>query len=104
MKEIPADIGIKELLTEVSPGIAREAIASSGADKELQGTVFSLVVDVSGDKYSYLVKDGVDFQITQGDIDSPLVRVKIEKDNLQKMIATKSLDMLLGIQSDLNKQ
>lgn len=104
MKEIPADIGIKELLTEVSPGIAREAIASSGADKELQGTVFSLVVDVSGDKYSYLVRDGVDFQITQGDIEAPLVRVKIEKDNLQKMIATKSLDMLLGIQSDLNKQ
>jgi putative sterol carrier protein len=104
MKEIPTDIGIKELLTEISPNIAKEAIQSSGAEKELAGTVFSLVVEVSGEKYSYLVKDGRDFDIKQGDIDSPLVRVKIDKSNLEKMITTKSLDMLLGIQSDLNKQ
>jgi putative sterol carrier protein len=104
MQEIPTNIGIKELLTELSPNIAREAIQSSGADKELAGTVFSLVVEVSGEKYSYLVKDGRDFDIKEGDIDAPLVRVKIEKSNLEKMIATKSLDMLLGIQSDLNKQ
>ncbi len=104
MREIPTNIGIKELLTEISPNIAREAIKSSGAEKELEGTVFSLVVEVSGEKYSYLVKDGRDFDVKQGDIDSPLVRVKIDKSSLEKMIATKSLDMLLGIQSDLNKQ
>ncbi|MBN2158782.1 MAG: SCP2 sterol-binding domain-containing protein [Spirochaetes bacterium] len=104
MSEIPTNIGIKELLTEFSPNIAKQAIASSGADKELKGTEFSLVVEVSGDKYSYQVKDGLDFNITEGDLDSPLVRVKITKDNLEKMIATNSLDMLLGIQSDLNRQ
>ncbi|HOT47196.1 MAG TPA: sterol-binding protein [Spirochaetota bacterium] len=104
MKETPTDIGIKELLKELSPSIAREAIKSSGAEKGLEGTTFSLVVEVSGEKYSYLVRDGKEFEITQGDLESPLVRVKIERKNLEKMIATKSLDMLLGIQSDLNKQ
>lgn len=104
MKEIPANIGIRELLLEVSPAIAKEAIIESGADRELAGTVFSLVVDVSGEKYSYLVKDGKDFDIKEGDIDAPQVRVKISKDNLKKMIETQSLDMLLGIQSDLNRQ
>ena len=104
MKEIPKNIGIKELLTEFSPSLAKEAIQLSGAEQELKDTVFSLVVDVSGQKYSYLVKDGVDFDIREGDIDAPLVRVKISKDNLEKMMATNSLDMLLGIQSDLNRQ
>ena len=104
MKEVPKHIGIKELLTEFSPSIAKEAIKSSGAEQELKGTVFTLVVEVSGQKYSYLVKDGVDFDIKEGDIDAPLVRVKISKENIEKMIATNSLDMLLGIQNDLNKQ
>lgn len=104
MKETPKNIGIKELLTEFSPSIAKEAIQLSGAEKELKGTVFTLVVEVSGQKYSYLVKDGVDFDIKEGDIDAPLVRVKISKENIEKMIATNSLDMLLGIQNDLNKQ
>jgi putative sterol carrier protein len=104
MKDIPSDIGIKELLTELSPNIAKEALISTGADRELKGTLFSMVVEVSNDKYSYLVRDGKDFEIKQDDIDSPLVRIKITEDSLKKMIATKNLDMLLGIQSDLSKQ
>ncbi len=104
MQEIPANTTIRELLMELSPNIAKEAIQASGAAAELKGTEFSLVVDVSGDKYSYLVKDGSDFNIRDGDIDAPLVRIKIAKESLEKMIATRSLDMLLGIQSDLNRQ
>jgi putative sterol carrier protein len=103
MQQIPNDISINELLTSLSPAIAKEAIQSTGADKELKGTEFSLAVDVSGEVYSYLVKDGTDFTIKEGDIDAPMVRVRVTKDTLQKMIATQNLDMLLGIQSDLNK-
>lgn len=103
MQQIPNNISIKELLTSLSPAIAKEAIVSTGADKELKGTEFSLAVDVSGEVYSYLIKDGTEFTIKEGDIDSPMVRVKVAKDTLEKMIETQSLDMLLGIQSDLNK-
>ncbi len=103
MKEIPADTSVRDLLLKLSPEIAREAIVSSGADKELGGTEFSLVVDVSGDKYSYRVKNGTEFDIRQEDIDSPMVRVKIDRESIEKMIRTSSLDMFLGIQSDLNR-
>lgn len=103
MTQIPNNISIKELLTSLSPSIAREAITSSGADKELKGTEFSLAVDVSGDIYSYLVKDGTDFTVKEGDIDAPMVRVRVRRETLEQMIATQNLDMLLGIQSDLNK-
>jgi putative sterol carrier protein len=103
MKEIPTNISVKDLLLKLSPEIAKEGIISSGADKDLQGTEFSLVVDVSGEIYSYLVKNGTDFNVSQADIDAPLVRVKISKESIEKMIATNSLDMFLGIQSDLSR-
>lgn len=103
MKEIPADTSIRDLLLKVSPEIVRESILTSGADRELSGTEFSLVVDVSGEKYSYRVKNGTDFDIRQADIDAPMVRVKIDRDSIEKMIKTNSLDMFLGMQSDLNK-
>ncbi|MBN1498358.1 MAG: SCP2 sterol-binding domain-containing protein [Spirochaetes bacterium] len=103
MKEIPADTSVRDLLLKVSPEIAREAILSSGASKELDGTEFSLVVEVSGDTYSYLVKNGTEFDIREADIDAPMVRVKIDRESIEKMIKTNSLDMFLGIQSDLNR-
>ena len=104
MKDIPKDIGIKELLTEVSPNLAKESIISSGAQKELEGTVFSMVLDVSGEKYSYVVKDGKDFDVKEADLDSALIRVKIARETLEKMIATGNLDMFLGLQGDMNKK
>lgn len=103
MKEIPSDTSVRDLLLKVSPEIAREAILSSGADRELDGTEFSLVVEVSGDKYSYQVKNGTEFDIREADIDAPMVRVKIDRESIEKMIKTNSLDMFLGIQSDLNR-
>ncbi len=36
---------------EISPEMAKESIKESGADKGLQGIGFSLVVDVSGEKF-----------------------------------------------------
>ncbi|MDY6831982.1 MAG: SCP2 sterol-binding domain-containing protein [Thermodesulfobacteriota bacterium] len=102
--EIPAGIGIKELLLDFSPNLAKKTIAESGAATELAGTEFSMVVEVSGDKFAYVVKNGTEFDVKEGDLDNPLVRISITAEDLQKMIETNSLDMLLGIQSDLNKR
>lgn len=104
MFDVPDNISIKELLTEFSPNMAKGAIALSGAAAELKGTEFSLVIDVDGEIYSYEVKDGEQFDVKEGDIDKALVRISLSRDDLEKMIATKSLDMLLGIQSDLNRR
>jgi len=103
MENIPSDISIKELLTEFSPNLAKEMILQNGGAEELKGTVFSMVVEVSGEKYSYEVKDGVDFNVNEGDLDSPMVRLMISEEDILKMIQTQNLDMLIGMQSEMSK-
>lgn len=104
MQNIPADISIKDLLTDLSPRLAKEGIEKGGRLPELEGTEFTLVVDVNGEGvYSYIVKDGKDFTVKTETIDNPMVKIALSKDDLQKMIATQNLDMLLGIQQDLTK-
>lgn len=102
--DIPKDISIKDLLLDFSPNMAKTMIAESGAAAELADTELSMVVDVSGTKYSYVVKNGTDFDVKEGDLDNAMVLIEISEGDLQKMIDTDSLDMLLGIQSDLNKK
>ena len=102
--DIPKDLSIKDLLLDFSPNMAKQMIAESGAAAELADTELSMVVDVSGTKYSYVVKNGTDFDVKEGGLDNAMVLIEIAEDDLQKMIETNSLDMLLGIQSDLNKR
>lgn len=103
MLNVPADITIEDLLLKFSPDMAKSIIALSGKAEELKGTTFSLSIDVSGTVYSYLVKDGAEFDVKQGAVEKPMVLIKISKEDLTKMIKTNSLDMLLGIQNDLSK-
>jgi putative sterol carrier protein len=104
MQNIPTDISIKDLLTDLSPRLAKEGIEKAGKLPELAGTEFTLVVDVNGEGvYSYIVKDGKEFTIKTEAIDNPMVKIALSKDDLQKMIETNNLDMLLGIQQDLTK-
>lgn len=102
--DIPKGLSIKDLLLDFSPKMAKEMISKSGAAADLAGTEFSMVVEVSGAKYSYVVKNGTEFDVKEGGLDKPMVVISISEGDLQKMIETNSLDMLLGIQSDLNKR
>ena len=102
MQAIPTDISINELLTELSPKLAKEGIESAGRVDELAGTEFTLLVDIEGEStYSYVVKDGINFDVKTEAIADPLVAISLTKDDMEKMIATGNLDMLLGIQQDL---
>ena len=104
MQNIPTDISIKDLLTDLSPRLAKEGIEKAGKLTELSGTEFTLVVDVTGEGvYSYIVKDGKDFTVTTEEIANPMVKIALSKADLERMIATNNLDMLLGIQQDLSK-
>ncbi|MBI5843210.1 MAG: SCP2 sterol-binding domain-containing protein [Deltaproteobacteria bacterium] len=101
---VPTDISIHALLTDFAPKMAKEVIAASGRAAELVGTRFTLVLDISGKIVSYDVKDGADFNVSEAAIDNPMVLIKVSEDDLNRMIATQNLDMLLGIQNDLSKQ
>ncbi|MFP4477708.1 MAG: SCP2 sterol-binding domain-containing protein [Desulfatibacillaceae bacterium] len=103
-QEIPKDITIKDLLMDFSPKMAKDMIEQTGKQAELADTEFSLVVDVEGEgTFAFVVKDGKEFNVSEGDLDNPLVRVSLSKVDMENMIATNNLDMLLGIQGDLSR-
>lgn len=106
MKNLPANLNIKELLLELGPQIAKKISASMGYDKDLKGTELSLVLEVDDNRYSCLIKDGTEFQIGESDMASPTVRVKVSGDlikNLMKMSVESMLDMLIGFQGNLSR-
>jgi len=100
---IPTNTSVEKLFTELMPSIAKEMLAESGAAADLSGTEITMTVEVDGDKYSYFVKDGSEFKYVEGDQDSPMLRMKVSGDDIKKMIETENLDMILGIQNDLNR-
>ncbi len=105
MFNVPAETSIQELLTEYGPKMVKESVENQGRTEELKGTEFTLVIDVDGEKYSFVVKDGTDVQVgTDKDLDNAMVRYMISRDDLERMIANQQLDMLLGIMTDLNQQ
>jgi putative sterol carrier protein len=101
MATFPNNISVKELLMDFSPKMVRETISARTA--ELAGLKFSMVIEVSGDKFSYVVKDGTAIDVKENDLSNPMVRIQISKEDIEKMIATQNLDMLLGLLSDLTK-
>ncbi len=100
---IPADTSVEKLLSEIMPSVAKDQLANSNAATDLAGTEITMVVDVSGDQYGYTLKNGANVEFKKGDIDNPKLRLKVSKEDMEKMIKTQNLDMILGIQNDLNK-
>jgi putative sterol carrier protein len=100
---VPADTSVEKLLGEIMPKVAKEQLASSNAATELAGTEITMVVEVAGDQYSYTLKNGAEVDFKKGDLATPKLRLKVSKEDIEKMIKTQNLDMLLGIQNDLNK-
>ncbi|MBP7738246.1 MAG: SCP2 sterol-binding domain-containing protein [Spirochaetes bacterium] len=100
---IPADTSVEKLFAEIMPSVSKDMLASSNAATDLAGTEITMVVDVSGEQYSYTLKNGANVEFKKGDIANPKLRLKVSKDDIEKMIKTQNLDMILGIQNDLNK-
>ena len=103
-QNIPADTGVKELLSDLMPVIAKEQLAQGNAKADLAGTEISMVIEVDGANYGYRVKDGADIEfISDNHIDNPMLRLQVSESDLQKMIQTNNLDIILGMQNDLNR-
>lgn len=94
---------ISDLLGKIMPEFAQEKLVETGAAQQLGGTEISMVVSVGSSMYGYVLKDGSTVTCTQGDLPNPMLRLKITEDDMKKMIETGNLDMILGIQNDINK-
>jgi len=100
---IPTSTSVQDLLTDVMPKFAKEALVANNAAAELGGTEISMVVEVNSNTYSYVVKDGKELTAQSSPVSNPMLKLKISEDHLKKMIETKNLDMILGITNDINK-
>jgi putative sterol carrier protein len=94
-------VSIKDYFTSNLPKLVVEALAPVAAS--LSNTELSLVIDISGDKYACILKDGKDMQAKESDLAKAMLRMKISKDDMQKMIDKGQLDLIQGIMTGLNK-
>jgi hypothetical protein len=97
-------VNVRELLTEFVPKLAREYIKMRGAQEELKDTELTLTLDISGSLYSYIIKDGVNFDVKEGEIANPNVRISFSMESMSKMLDMKNVDMLIGMQRQLTRQ
>ena len=100
---ITPDTSVKQLMTKIMPEFAKQKLDETGAAQQLAGTEISMVVNVGGINYGYVLRDGNSVEFKEGDIDNPMLRLKISEDDMKKMIETGNLDMILGIQNDINR-
>jgi hypothetical protein len=97
-------VDMAELFTDFLPKLAAQYMAISGAANELAATDFSLVADISGRVFSYTAKNGVNIEAKEGEIPNPKVRVSISRQDMEKFIQLKNIDMLIGMQGALNRR
>lgn len=97
-------VNVKELLTEFIPKLAKEYIQMRGEQEELKGTELSLTVDISGRLYSYVIKDGLHFDVKEGGINTPMVRISFPLESMTKFADMKNIDMLISIQKQLTRK
>jgi hypothetical protein len=93
----------RHILINTIPLYLKEILSKNINKKDLLGTEFTFVVDVSGDKYNYITYDGINIIYLESDIKKPMLRIKISRDNLERMIITANLDLLVGVHSDFKR-
>ncbi len=100
-KNFNITVNVEELMTEFIPKLAKEYIQMRGTQEELKGTELKLTLDISGDVYSYTIKDGVDFEIKQGNIDHSMVHIALSLESMAHLADMQNIDMLIGMQKQL---
>ncbi|MCX7678929.1 MAG: SCP2 sterol-binding domain-containing protein [Spirochaetes bacterium] len=100
---VSANTSIEDLFGKIMPDYAKQKLAESNAAQQLAGTEITMVVNVGSKAFSYTLKDGAAVTHQMGDMENPMLRIKISEDDLKKMIETNNLDMILGMMNELNK-
>ncbi len=99
-KSITLKLDLDELMIEFMPKMAREFMRHTGTAEEFQGTEMSLVMDISGSEYSYILKDGSNLEAAKGALEKPLARVSLCLEDMEKLILMKNIDLFVGMPTD----
>jgi hypothetical protein len=99
---IPAGTSVRSLLSEIMPQMTKKTLAVNNTSKEMSGTEIRMMIDTGSDVYSYILKDGTQVEVMGGGLDGAMLKLIVSTDDVERMIKSGNLDMLLGIQSDIN--
>ena len=100
--EVSENIGVKEYFEEVVPKMVEEQLAGS-AITGMDGTVFTVEFDVKGDReyvYGITVKDAKDLAVSEGALESPMIKVEVSEDVWRKAVTGKlegAMDMFMDM-------
>lgn len=89
--DVPENIGVKEYFQEIVPKMVEEQLSGS-AITGMEGTVFTVEFDVKGDQeyaYGITVKDAKDLEVSEGALDSPMIKVVVSEDVFRKAVTGK---------------
>lgn len=103
MSTIQSTTTINDLLANVLPEKTRQSISSRGAAAELEGTVITMTLTVSGKHYSYKVTNGAEIEVIEDKFENPMVTIALTEEDLAKMIARNELDIILMVMTELDK-
>ncbi|MDD3718174.1 MAG: SCP2 sterol-binding domain-containing protein [Actinomycetota bacterium] len=107
--EVSENIGVKEYFEEVVPKMVEEQLAGS-AITGMDGTVFTVEFDVKGDReyvYGITVKDAKDLAVSEGALESPMIKVEVSEDVWRKAVTGKlegAMDMFMDMGQNANRK
>jgi putative sterol carrier protein len=88
MPEVKEDVSVKEYFEEIVPKIFEEEMSKLSITG-MEGTVFTVEFDVEGQSYGMTIKDAKELSITEGSLDSPMLKVKLSEDAWRKAVTGK---------------
>jgi putative sterol carrier protein len=89
--EVAENISVNEYFEEVVPKMVEEQLSGTTMTG-MDGTVFAVEFDVKGDQeyaYGITVKDGKDLEVTEGSLESPMIKVVLSEDVWRKAVTGK---------------
>ncbi|MEW6553403.1 MAG: SCP2 sterol-binding domain-containing protein [Actinomycetota bacterium] len=107
--DVPENIGVKEYFEEVVPKMVDEQLSGS-AITGMEGTEMSVEFDIQGDqeyKYGITVKDAKELTVSEGALDSPMIKVVISEDVWRKAVTGKmegAMDMFTDMSQNANRK
>ena len=107
--EVPENVGVKEYFEEVVPKMVEEQLSGT-AITGMEGTAFTVEFDIKGDQeyvYGITVKDAKDLQVSEGALDSPMIKVVITEDVWRKAVTGKmegAMDMFTDMSQTANRK
>ncbi len=94
---------VTELLTKTLPEKTKESISSRNATAELDGTEITMTLMVSGQPFSYRVKNGCEIEVICEKLDNPMVCINLKEEELAQMITNNELDIIMMVVTELDK-